>query len=292
MVERRLVVGRSVALGATALLAVGPSIVKISDLPEARFVLWRLVLAAVFYGLISMASGDRPSRSELRHALWGGLVFAVNLVFFVAAMRRTSAANAVVIGALQPVVLLGLAGPLFGERPRRALYGWSLLAIGGVAVAMYGSEGDGVATRFGDLLALVGMLLFCLYYVVSKRARTEVGSVSYQLGLTVVAALVMVPVALVSGHGVAPPSGGDWWPVALMALIPGTGHLLINYAHAHVPLALMGLINLLFVALVPFYAWWLVGETLGGLQAVGVGLVIATLAMVVARPVEQSVSTG
>jgi drug/metabolite transporter (DMT)-like permease len=266
--------------------------VKISDLPEARFVLWRLVLAAVFYGLISMASGDRPSRSELRHALWGGLVFAVNLVFFVAAMRRTSAANAVVIGALQPVVLLGLAGPLFGERPRRALYGWSLLAIGGVAVAMYGSEGDGVATRFGDLLALVGMLLFCLYYVVSKRARTEVGSVSYQLGLTVVAALVMVPVALVSGHGVAPPSGGDWWPVALMALIPGTGHLLINYAHAHVPLALMGLINLLFVALVPFYAWWLVGETLGGLQAVGVGLVIATLAMVVARPVEQSVPTG
>jgi len=46
------------------------------------------------------------------------------------------------------------------------------------------------------------------------------------------------------------------------------------------------------VALVPFYAWWLVGETLGGLQAVGVGLVIATLAMVVARPVEQSVPTG
>ena len=159
-------------------------------------------------------------------------------------------------------------------------------------MAMYGSEGDGVATRFGDLLALVGMLLFCLYYVVSKRARTEVGSVSYQLGLTLVAALVMVPMALVSGHGVAPPSGEDWWPVALMALIPGTGHLLINYAHAHVPLALMGLINLLFVALVPFYAWWLVDEVLGGLQAVGVGLVIATLAMVVARPVEPSVPTG
>ena len=30
----------------------------------------------------------------------------------------------------------------------------------------------------------------------------------------------------------------------------------------------------------------------GGLQAVGVGLVIGTLAMVVARPVEQSVPTG
>ena len=112
------------------------------------------------------------------------------------------------------------------------------------------------------------------------------------MGVTRVAALVRVPVALVSVHGVAPPSGGDWWPVGLMARIPGTGHLLINYAHAHVPLALMGLINLLSVALVPLYAWWLVGEALGGLQAIGVGLVIATLAMVVARPVEQSVPTG
>lgn len=285
--ERRLVVGRSLAVGATALLAIGPSIVKLSDLPETRFILWRLVLASVFYGLISVASGDRPSRSDLRHSLWGGLVFSVTMVFFVAAMRRTSAANVVVIGALQPVLLLSLAGPLFGERPRKALYGWSALAIGGVAVAMYGSGGDGVATRFGDLLALGAMLLISLYYLISKRARTEVGSVSYQLGLTLVAAVAMVPMALVSGHGVALPSGGDWWPVALMALIPGTGHLLTNYAHAHVPLALMGLINLLFVGLVPFYAWLLVGETLGGLQAIGVGVLIGTLAMVVTRPVEQ-----
>lgn len=290
--ERRLVIGRSAALGATALLAAGPSLVKISDLPEARFVLWRLVLASVFYSLISMVLRNRPSPSELRHALWGGLAFAVNLVFFVAAMRRTSAANVVVIGALQPVVLLVLSRPLFGERPRRALYGWSLLAIGGVAVAMYGSEGDGVTTRLGDFLALVSMLLFSLYYVVSKRARTEVGSVSYQLGLTVVATMVMAPVALTLGQGIAPPSGEDWWPVVLMALLPGTGHLLINYAHAHVPLALMGLLNLLWVALVPFYAWWLVGEALGGLQAAGVGLVIATLAVVVSRPVGRSLPAG
>ncbi|MEE2769139.1 MAG: DMT family transporter [Actinomycetota bacterium] len=290
--ERRLAIGRVAAVGATALLAAGPSIVKLSDLAETRFVFWRLVLASVFYGLISLVSGDRPTRSELRHALWGGLVFALNLVFFVAAMRRTSVANAVVIGALQPVVLLGLTGPLFGERPRRALYGWSALAIGGVSIAMHGSGGDGIATRFGDLLALVGMLLFCLYYVVSKRARAEVGSVSYQLGLTVVAAVLMVPLVLASGHGIGPPSGEDWWPVVLMVFLPGTGHLLTNYAHAYVPLALMGLINLLFVALVPLYAWWLVGEALGGLQAVGVGLLIATLAMVVTRPVEQSDSRG
>jgi len=49
---------------------------------------------------------------------------------------------------------------------------------------------------------------------------------------------------------------------------------------------MMSLINLLFTAVAPLYAWWLVGERIGGLQAVGLGVVMASLAFVVTRPVE------
>jgi drug/metabolite transporter (DMT)-like permease len=151
---------------------------------------------------------------------------------------------------------------------------------------MYASSGVGVATRTGDLLALVTMLLFSLYYVVSKRARLELDSVPYQLGLTIVAALTILPAALIVGHPISPPVGSDWWPVVLMAVIPGTGHLLTNFAHAHVSLPVMGLIGLLFTAIAPLYAWWLVGEEVGGLQAVGMAVVVAALAVVVTRPIE------
>ncbi len=265
-------------------MAFGPSIVKMSDLPEMTFVFWRLLFGALGYAVVLVATRKHFGWLELRRSMLGGLIFGVNLVFFMASMRRTSAANAVVIGALQPVILMGVAGRLFGERPPRSLYGWSLVSIGGVALAMYASQGGGVATRSGDLLALVTMLLFSLYYVVSKRARSELDSVPYQLGLTIVAVLTILPAALIVGHPISPPVGSDWWPVVLMAVIPGTGHLLTNFAHAHVSLPVMGLIGLLFTAIAPLYAWWLVGEELGGLQAVGMAVVVAALAVVVTRP--------
>ncbi|MEO2114473.1 MAG: DMT family transporter, partial [Acidimicrobiales bacterium] len=188
-----------------------------------------------------------------------------------------------------PIVLLGVAGPLFGERPRRSLYGWSVLALGGVAISMRGGDPSGVATVEGDLLAFVGMLFWCSYYIVSKRTRATLDAASYQTGLTLVAAAVILPAALISGQGVAPPSGADWWPVVLMAALPGTGHLLTNYAHAHVTLTVMGLINLLFTVIAPLYAWWLLDEAIGGVQALGIAVVMATLAMVVTRPAERPV---
>ena len=279
-------VGRTAALLAVSLMAFGPSIVKMSDLLELTFVLWRLLFAALGYAVVLVATRRRFGWLVLRRSVLGGLIFGVNLVFFMASMRRTSAANAVVIGALQPVILLGVAARMFGERPHRSLYGWSAVSIGGVALAMYASSGVGVATRTGDLLALVTMLLFALYYVASKRARSELDSVPYQLGLTIVAALTVLPVALILGHPISPPVGSDWWPVVLMAVIPGTGHLLTNFAHAHVSLPVMGLIGLLFTVIAPLYAWWLVGEEVGGLQAVGMAVVVAALAVVVTRPIE------
>ena len=291
--ERAVVTGRGSAVAATALMAFGPVIVKVSDLPEFRFVFWRLAAALVVYLGYLTAFGGRVAWSDLRVAVWGGLLFGVNLVLFVAFMRRTSATHAVVIGSLQPVVMLGVAGPLFGERPRRSLYGWSLLAIGGVALSMWGGDPTGVVTLEGDLLAVLGMLLWCAYFIASKRARATLDSTTYQVGLTLVATVAFLPAALLSGQGVAPPGTWDaWWPILLMAAIPGTGHLLVNYAHAHVSLGLMGLINLLFTVITPLYAWWLIDEPLGGMQALGIAVVLACLAMVVTRPVEAPAPAG
>lgn len=284
--DRQTRVGKTAAVTAVTLMAFGPSIMKSSDLPAMTFVLWRLLFGALGYAIVLIATRRDFGWLELRRSALGGFIFGVTLVFFFAAMKRTSAANAVVISALQPVILLGVAGRLFGERPPRSLYGWSTVSIGGVALAMYASDGSGVASRSGDLLAVASMLLFSLYYVVSKRVRSELDSVSYQLGLTLVAALTIVPIALVAGHPITPPSGADWWPVVLMAVLPGTGHLLTNYAHAHVSLSVMGLIGLLFTAIAPLYAWWLVGEQIVALQAIGMTVVVAALAVVVTRPAE------
>ena len=116
--ERQAVIGRVAAVGAVFLMSFGPSIVKLADVAEITFIFWRLLVAVVFYSLLLVVTGRRLPWEDLRRCIPGGVLFGVNLVFFILTMRRTSAANAVVISSLQPVVLSGIAGPLFGERPR------------------------------------------------------------------------------------------------------------------------------------------------------------------------------
>ena len=288
----RVALGRGAAIGAVGFMAFGPSIVKKVEMEEMAFVFWRLGIAAAFYAVVLILAGNRLRWIDLKRSAVGGVIFAVNLVFFILSMRRTSAVNAVVIASLQPILLLAVGYRLFGERPHRSVYVGASVAFVGVVVAMAGSGAGGVATWSGDLMALVTMVLFAAYYVASKQARAEMDSITYQLSLTVVATVVLLPIALVVEGGVALPSDGDWWMVAAMAIIPGTGHLLTNFAHGHVTLTQMSLISLLFTAVAPLYAWWLVGERIAGQQGVGMAVVLIALSFVVTRPVEVVARTG
>lgn len=288
----RVVLGRGAAIGAVGFMAFGPSIVKKVEMEEMAFVFWRLGIAAAFYAVVLILAGNRLRWIDLKRSAVGGVIFAVNLVFFILSMRRTSAVNAVVIASLQPVLLLAVGHRLFGERPHRSVYVGASVAFVGVVVAMAGSGASGVATWSGDLMAFVTMVLFAAYYVASKQARAEMDSITYQLSLTVVATVVLLPIALVVEGGVALPSDGDWWMVAAMAVIPGTGHLLTNFAHGHVTLTQMSLISLLFTAVAPLYAWWLIGERIVGQQGVGMAVVLIALSFVVTRPVEVVARTG
>jgi drug/metabolite transporter (DMT)-like permease len=276
-------------MGAVGFMAFGPSIVKKVEMEEMAFVFWRLGIAAAFYTVVLVLAGNRLRWIDLKRSAVGGVIFAVNLVFFILSMRRTSAVNAVVIASLQPILLLAVGYRLFGERPHRSVYVGASVAFVGVVVAMAGSGAGGVATWSGDLMALVTMVLFAAYYVASKQARAEMDSITYQLSLTVVATVVLLPIALVVEGGVALPSDGDWWLVAVMAIIPGTGHLLTNFAHGHVTLTQMSLISLLFTAVAPLYAWWLIDERIAGQQGLGMAVVLVALSFVVTRPVEVTV---
>ena len=284
----RTTVGRGAGLLAVALMAFGPIIIKVSDLPEFRFIFWRLLVASLVYVVILRLRGLRLTWSAIRDSFLGGLLFALQIVFFFLALRRTSATHATVVMALQPVALLAVARAEFGEHPRPSFYLWSLVAVSGVVLTISDQGSGSEATVGGDVLALIGMLLLCGYFVVSKRVRNRLDSATYQTCLTLTALVLITPMALISGHGLAPPGIAEWWLVIAMAVIPGTGHLLLNYAHAHVELSEIGLINVLFNVLVPIYAWWLISESITGLTGLGVAIAVGAVAILLTRPANDS----
>lgn len=276
--------GRAAGLTAIALMAFGPIIIKVSELEEFRFIFWRLLLALVAYFLVLSLLGSRVTWSALRTSFTGGLCFVLQIVFFFLALRRTSAAHVTVVMALQPLVLLLVARVRLGERPRPGFYVWSSFAVMG-ALLTISHEGEGSGASIGgDVLALVGMLILCAYFVLSKRARDKLDSATYQICLTLVALIVIIPMVAISGHGFAAPRNAEWWPVVAMAAIPGTGHLLLNFSHRHVDLSEIGLINLLFTVLVPLYAWWLISESITWLMGVGIAVTIGAVFKLVTQP--------
>ncbi len=283
----RRVVGNGAVVLSIGLMSFGPSILKSTDVAELAFMFWRLLLAIPLYVLIIRATGTRlPGWADLRRSVRGGLAFGAHIVLLIVTFRRTSAANAAIVFALQPVVLLVAGARLFRERPHRSVYGWGAVAFAGVVVTVTTSDASGVATLQGDLLAVLLMLSYAAFMVVSKRVQAEIGPSTYQLAVTIVAAAMVLPVVVAFEGGVDLPSGTDWWLVAAMATLGGSGYLLITVAHGFTSLTMVSLISLGFSVVAPLYAWWLVGEAIGGVQAVGIAVVLAALGIVVTRPVD------
>ena len=291
-ISNKVLLGRVSSVVAITLMALAPSVIKLSEMEIFRLIFWRLLVASFFYLNLYIFTKRKLSFKEVRFSLIGGLVFGIQLILFFSSVRETSVLNAMVIGSLQPIIFLFIATRFFNEKPSRSIYYWSFLSLAGTALTIQTGREAGVTSLSGDVLAFFGMLMFCLYFVVSKKARTEIDSVPYQLWLTIFALIPVSIAAFSFGEGLSPPTGKEWFPVLIISLIPGTGHLLQNFAHGHVSLVLMGLINLLAVAIVPLYAWWLLAEKPGLVQLVGIAIVVGTLAMVVSRPTRELTGIG
>jgi drug/metabolite transporter (DMT)-like permease len=288
--DRRVLVATTTAVLAIGVMSTGPSIIKRSDLAGLQLAFWRLWVAALLYYSLTVARGRPLGLRDLRLAWQGGAMFGLNIAAFFVSVKLTSAANAMVISALQPALILLVVGPLFGEWPRRSTIGWTVVAIGGVSLSVLAGAGAGTGDPVGDLWAFVAVVLFTAYYIASKRARVELDTVSYTAGMLLVAAVVLTPLAVLDADPVAWPALADWPPVLLMVALPGTGHALTNWAHAYVSLTHMSLISLLGPVFSALYAWWLIDERLAPLQVVGMGVVLGALAIVLTG--EQRRRTG
>lgn len=270
------------AVLAVAMQCVGPIFVRRSGFHGVVFAFHRMWIAALIYTAISVLRRTPPTWRALRVAAPGGLWFAFNVATFFLAIGNTSVANATVIGALQPVALMFISRRLFGERIRHADLVCTAIAIGGVALVVFARGGDGTGDRFGDLCAFASMLGYAAYYIASKKARATLGTLEYQTALTIVAAVALGVAAALWGEPLAAPRATSWlWALAMVAL-PGTGHLLTNFAHAHVRLGVLGILTLLSPVGSTFMAWLVLDESLHGLQVLGMAVVVASLAAIVA----------
>ncbi|MGK2949277.1 MAG: DMT family transporter [Acidimicrobiales bacterium] len=242
---------------------------------------YRIWLGAALVTTAFLVSGGRLSRRMLRLSLWGGLAFCADLVLFFCALRETSVANATVIGALQPLLLLAVAGPLFGERARAVELWWGAAAIVGAGVVVLGGDGGGANSWLGNLLAVGALLSWTAYFVFTKTARRSLTAFEYLTGMAIVAAVAIIPVALVFDGALGTTDTSGWITIVYITLVNGLlGHFLMSWSHNHVSLLTLSLLTLAIPVIGAGAAAVWIDEPLQVVQVGGMVVVLAALALV------------
>ena len=215
--ESRSGLGRLSAIGAIVLWSIGTVMIAHIDLPGIQAAFWRLVLGAVLYPTFFYASGRRLSWRQVRLAAPAAVLFAVQLGVAFTAVKATSVANMTTIAALVPAVLIVVSSVRYREPIGIKTVLMGGVAVIGVVVIIRSAPGtDGAAGLRGDLLAIVGMLMFAAYFVMVKEVRQHLDTFSLQTLTMVIGAAVLYPFAAIeAGRLMAPvPSLGNWIWVA------------------------------------------------------------------------------
>ena len=241
----------------------------------------RLWIGCVATLVVFSATGGRLSWRSLRLSLTGGLAFGIDIVLFFTALRHTTVANATIVGALQPALVLVIAGPMFGEPVTASIITLSAVAIGGVAIVVYGSAGAPVWSLGGDLLAVAALFAWTGYFIASRRVRLQLSPFEYLSAMLVVATVALAPVALLSGARLDPGGADAWGWIALLAIgSGGVGHLLVNWAHNHVDLSVMSLLTLAIPVFAVASAAIFQDEAITWVQVIGMAVVLGALGVV------------
>jgi drug/metabolite transporter (DMT)-like permease len=268
--------GLAAVVATTVVFSWGFIIVKAVQLPAGALAFWRLLIGA---GVLVVAAAVLRTPWPRR---WGavaaaGLAFGAHQLVFIAATQTTTIAVVTLLGAVQPLLVSLVSHRTVGERvPRRVLW-CSVLAVVGVGVVVQANLGAASRSLLGDLLSVLNVLLFTAYFLSAKKARDDgVPALTMTAGFLLVSLVVVAP-ALLLGGAVLPTTAGDWWLLALLALVPGNGHLLLNWAHPRVTAALSSLVLASLPLLSSIWASLVFGEPYGPRHVVGMLLVVLAI---------------
>jgi drug/metabolite transporter (DMT)-like permease len=272
----------AVAVGTWCASNVVIKLTSVSGLVTSFYRLWLAV--AFLWPLAALTPVVRRGldRSWLRASVIGGSLFGLHQILFFTALKMTSVINVGIIGALQPVIVLMVAGRMFGEEATMRTVAWALIAVGGTAMVVLGAAGSPSWSPVGDLIAVLNLFAFTAYFLYSKRIRAGVGATAYVVGMTTMAGLVLLAASLVTHQDLASPQPSDWPILVFLAVVSGTlGHFLTNWAHRHTSAFVMSIMMLAVPVGSSTGAVIVLGEHLAPVQIAGGAIVLLAIAVVI-----------
>jgi drug/metabolite transporter (DMT)-like permease len=266
---------------ANLVLALGPWMVRLTDVGPVAAGFWRMSLAIPFLFLFA-GLGRRqpifPAAGLLGLLVLGGLFFAADLAAWHVGIRLTKLANASLFGNCSSFIFALYGFIVLRSLPRRLQLVALAAAAAGTALLLGSSYEMSPRNFSGDLFALLAGLFYTFYLVAVDRARRTMAPMPVLAIATAAGAVPLLLVAVALGEPVIP---SDWTVLILLSFgsqVVGQG--LLVYAMGHLSPVVVGLGLLTQPAASAVIGWLAYGERLGLADAAGALLICAALVLI------------
>ena len=210
-----------------------------------------------------------------------GVLFGLNICVFFIAIETVSIATALIIAALGPVVALPVSVMFFGERPTSVKVLCAAASVVGVIVAVLvaPSSGSGAtSSTVGYLWAVLALVFWVGYLLVSKGVRPHVETVRFMFVVSLIGAVTVSALVVITGESLGQIHGAGWTWVVLLALGPGiAGHGMVAWAQPRVDASVTSVLIQAEPVGATAAAWVILGQRISLGQAAAMSGVIAAL---------------
>ncbi len=273
-----LTLGVLAVAGLVAAFSLSSTLVKRAETPGVLVAFWRMLAVSVLWNALLWGTGrGRVTLADVRQVWLPGVFFGLNLAVFFAGATHNSVANAALIGALAPFLIVPVGAWRFGEHISPRAIGFAVLAFGGVVLVLLSAPAGGDASREGNVFGVIAMLLLVAYVTSTKQFRGEMDVTRFMATICPIAALAVLPIAIAHG-GVFELSANGWLFTAILTLTSGiTAQALLVYAQKSIQIGTIGIAQQLQPALAVVWSFLLLGEVINARQALGIAVVVAGL---------------
>jgi drug/metabolite transporter (DMT)-like permease len=273
---------------AVLFVSFGAILVRLAAAPPLAVSFYRVALASLI--LLPFAAGDaRRSWSALGPKqrwllLASGGALALHFATWIASLSYTTVASSVLLVNTAPLFAIVFSRLFLHEKPSPTVLAAIPVAFTGAGLIAFGDWTGSPGSLLGNGLAVAGAVAVAVYQVIGRGLRDALPLNAYVLGVWATAALALAGMA--RGFGV--PLGGypktTWLLFVALAVVPTIGgHGLVNKSLRSLPAPTVGLFLLGEPVIASLLAWLIFREVPGPWTLAGGAVVLAALAVVLAR---------